>query len=166
MGWFFWCFRRLGDGQFKAVPARVYDPFLRGEIALKPDADGKVRIAFIGGPCEDRQPLAVDTVELSAIEVNKKGFHTAMLRTKGMSEALQSVWAQQAEERARIGGEQAIALDAEAQKVRDMREQGVLVATAAFAKRRMDAQHRWKPTDVDVKALREIINKRAGRRVA
>ena len=166
MGSFSWCFRREGEGRFRAISKRVFDPFLRGEVALKPDDDGKVRLAFISGPCEDRQPLAVTMVELSTIEVNKKGYCDRESRMRSMTDAMNLVDALAIDEASRSGDEAALRLYPEAERLRDLRQGGVVVASAAFEKRRLDARHRWKLTGPDVKALHEAINKKARSRIA
>jgi hypothetical protein len=108
----------------------------------------------------------VTTVELSAIEVNKKGVCDRESRMRSMTEAMNFVDALAVGEASRTGDEAALRLYPEARRLRDLRRGGVVVASAAFEKRRLDARHRWKTTDLDVKALREAINKKARGRIA
>jgi hypothetical protein len=165
MGRFFWCFRRINDGEFSIVSQRALNSFLHGEAPLSPDADSKIRLAFVSGPCEDRRPLEVDSVELSAIEVDRAGYHNEQIRMRGMSAAMMMMDALSNEKISKSDDEQLLKFYPEAKRMRDQRRQGVIDASPSFERRRYDAQHRWRLSEADTIALRSAVNNKARRRL-
>ena len=142
MGHFFWCYQRVREGELIRLAARVYDPFLRGEVPLSAGQERCVRLVFLSGSSESRHAVEVQLLDFVTIEVDEAGFHNERLQQAAMRDAVAGL---------------DITVD------EDLALAGVVDARARFEQRRYSAKRRWKPTATDKAALAELVNHRARR---
>jgi hypothetical protein len=142
MGVSVWCFLRAGSGELRPLAQRALDDFISGVGRLPPDAEGLVRFAEVVVMLDHRH----------AVEVLRKGFfqHHALrdgsLDQRRFKEYLAVI------PEAALGGLRL-----------PKPTPAVIPAEHTFAKRRLENLSHWKPTPADHAALRELVNRKAGR---
>lgn len=131
-----WLYRRTAPGEFVAIPIKTWDRWTYGKQALPPSDDGFVWYVTLTVSMLSRKVIEVGAFNFSKARVNSRGLHTEKMRRDDMALALNSAWP----------------LD------RTEASDAVVDAANRFALRRL----RWKPTAADLRALHDIVNRRAG----
>jgi uncharacterized protein YeaO (DUF488 family) len=130
-----WFFQRTAPGDIRRIPLPSMQRFLAGERALRHDGDGYVRCIGIALELRNRKPCAVRRVWFSKI---------------------------------RVGGDGRVDPEHRARVVREAgaRQHGhgpVVQAAHRFAERRLAHLAEWRPEESDLRALRNVVNGRAGK---
>ena len=121
------------------IAIRTWDQWAYGSVALPPSDDGFVWYVTLTVWTASRKVIEVERVNFSKARVNAAGFHDEKMKLEEMAVALNSIWPIE----------------------RTNAAAGVVEAENRFAQRRL----RWKPTAADLRALHDIVNRRAGRQV-
>ena len=135
-----WLYRRTAPGAFVPIPIKTWDKWVYGRAALPPSDDGFVWYVTLTVWTLDRRVIQVEAPSFSKARVNPAGIQEDQMSLDAMAVALNAVWHDEA---------------APASTGR------VVDAANRFAERK----YRWKPTAADLRALSDIVNRRAGRAV-
>jgi hypothetical protein len=131
-----WFFQRTAPGTLRRIPLPSMQKFLAGESALPQDGDGFVRCIGMAVELRNRKPSSVRRVWFSKIRVRGDGRVDPEHRARTIREA----------------GEPHRAASAT-----------VVPAAHRFAERRLSHLGEWHPEEADVRALRSVVNGRAGK---
>ena len=134
-----WLYRRTAPAVFVPIAIRTWDQWVYGKAALPPSDDGFIWYVTMTVWTVNRKVVGIHGVQFSKSRVNAAGFHDEEMKLDEMAVALNSAWPVE----------------------RDSSASVVVDATNQFAQR----QFRWKPTNADLRALRDILNRRAGRQL-
>ena len=134
-----WLYRRTAPGAFVPIPIKTWDKWVYGRAALPPSDDGFVWYVTLTVWTLDRRVIQVEAPSFSKARVNPAGIQEDQMSLDAMAVALNAVW--QSEEPTSTSS--------------------VVDAANRFAQRK----YRWKPTAADLRALSDIVNRRAGRSV-
>ncbi len=139
-----WSFLRPRPGELHPLAQRAVDAFFFQDGPLPVDEEGFVRVAEVLVLLEDRR----------AVEVLRVGYfqHRALADGALDRERYREVMA--------AAGEAAFGHLALSRP-----PPGVVGAEHRFAQRRLDHMSLWKPTPAEIKKLRELVNRRAGRAI-
>jgi hypothetical protein len=144
MGAAIWTFLRTRPGELLPVSYRAVDEFLSGGGRLQADAEGFVRYAEVIVNLENRR----------AREVLRAGFFQHRARKDGQLDRKHFKEVLAATADATMGWLQL-----------DESPPGVIPAEHQFAKRRLEHLSTWKATPDELAALRELVNRKAGREI-
>ena len=132
-----WLYRRTAAAAFVPIPIKTWDQWVYGSAALPPSDDEFVWYVTLTVWTLNRKVVGVHGVQFSKSRVNAAGFHDEEMKLDEMAVALNSAWPV---ERTDPSGP-------------------VVDAANRFAQRRF----RWKPSAADLRALHDIVNRRARR---